>query len=57
MVWKMFKVNDKKHQSGINDVVLVFLLLTLNKFPTFSSVVIVSKFSRNENEKRRSHVF
>ena len=27
MVWKMFKVNDKKHQSGINEVVLGFFIV------------------------------
>ena len=31
----MFQVNKKKHQKDVNDVVLVFLLLTLNIFHTF----------------------
>ena len=35
-MWNMFKVNKQKHQNDINDVVLVFLLLTLNIFHTFS---------------------
>ena len=34
-LWIMFKVNNKKHQNDVNDVVLVFLLLTLNIFHTF----------------------
>ena len=31
----MFKFNNKKHQNDVNDVGLVFLLLTLNIFDTF----------------------
>ena len=31
----MFKVNNKKHQDDVIDVILVFLLLTLNIFHTF----------------------
>ena len=31
----MFKVNNKKHQNDATDVVLVFLLFTLNIFHTF----------------------
>ena len=31
----LFKVSNKKHQNGVIDVVLVFLLLTLNIFHTF----------------------
>ena len=31
----MFKVNNKKHQNDVTDVVLVFSLLTLNIFHTF----------------------
>ena len=34
-VYNMFKANNKKHQDGAIDVVLVFLLLTLNIFYTF----------------------
>ena len=37
----MFKHNDKKKQSDVNDVTLVFLLLTSNIFYTFSSSFIV----------------
>ena len=37
----MFKVNKKKHQKGVNDVVLMFSLLTLDIFHTFSTVSIV----------------
>ena len=37
----MFKVNNKKTQNDVSDVVLVFLLLTLNIFHIFSSVSIV----------------
>ena len=33
----MFKINNKKTQNEVNDVVLVFLLLTLN----LSEVVLV----------------
>ena len=31
----MFKVNNKKYQDDVIDVILVFLLLTLNIFHTF----------------------
>ena len=31
----MFKVNNKKYQDDVIDVILVFLLLTLNMFHTF----------------------
>ena len=34
-VGDMFSVNKKKHQNDVIDVVLVFLLLTLNIFHTF----------------------
>ena len=37
----MFKNNNKKTQNDANDVVLVFLLLTLNIFHTFFSASIV----------------
>ena len=37
----MVKVNNKKAQNDIKDVVLVFLFLTLNIFRTISSVSIV----------------
>ena len=37
----MFEVNNKKHHGDVNDVVLMFLWLTLNIFTTFSSVSIV----------------
>ena len=36
----MFKVNNTEHQNEVNKVVLVFLLLTLNLFHSFSSVSI-----------------
>ena len=36
----MFKINNKRHQSHVIDGVLLFLLLTLNIFHTFSSVPI-----------------
>ena len=39
---KMFKVNNKEDKNHINDVVLVFLSLTLNvDFTPFSSVLTV----------------
>ena len=37
----MFKVNDKKHQDGVNRIILVFLLLTFDIYCTFSSISIV----------------
>ena len=37
----MSKVNKKKHQNDVNDVVMVFLLLTLNIFDTFLSDSII----------------
>ena len=37
----MLKVNNKKHQNDVHDVVLVFLWLTLSIFHNFSSVRIV----------------
>ena len=38
----MFKVNNKEDKNHISDVVLVFLLLTLNvDFTSFSSVLTV----------------
>ena len=37
-VWNMFEVNNKNHQNEVVDVVLVFLLLTLNIFYTLSTV-------------------
>ena len=60
----MFKVNKKKHQKGVNDVVLMFSLLTLNIFHTFSTVSIVdfeqvhvsrinNRIARNKNSKSR----
>ena len=39
---KMFKVKNKENQDHVNDVILVFLLLTLNiDFTPFSSVQTV----------------
>ena len=38
-MWNMFKVNKKN--DSVNDVVLVFLLLTLKYFTPFSSVPII----------------
>ena len=37
----MFKANNAKKQDDVNKIVLVFLLLTLSIFHTFSSVFIV----------------
>ena len=37
----MFKVNKKKHQGDVIDVVLVFPLLTFNIFHPFPTVSIV----------------
>ena len=37
----MFKVSNKTPERELIDVVLVFLLLTLNNFTTFSKVSIV----------------
>ena len=37
---KHVKVNNKKHQNDVNDVILVFLL-TLNILHTFASVYII----------------
>ena len=34
-LYNMFKVNNKKYQDDVIDVILVFLLLTLNIFHTF----------------------
>ena len=37
----MFRVNNKNNQNEVNDIGLVFLSLTLNKFRTLSSVSFV----------------
>ena len=37
----MLKVNNKKHQNDVIDIVLVFLWLTFNIFTPFSIVSIV----------------
>ena len=37
----MIKVNKNKHQNDINNVILVFLLLTLTYFTPFYSVFVV----------------
>ena len=37
----MSKVNNKKHQTNVIDVVLLFLLLALTDFASFSSIYIV----------------
>ena len=37
----MFKVNDKNTRNDVIAVVLMFLMLTLNIFHTFSSVSVV----------------
>ena len=45
----MFKVNNKNYKNNVNDVLLVFLLLTLNVFHTFFSVSIVDFKQVNVN--------
>ena len=32
----MFEVKKKKYQNDVNDIILMFLLLTFNMFHTFS---------------------
>ena len=39
-LWNLFKVNDR-YQNDVNDVALVFLLLTLSRFHTFSGISTV----------------
>ena len=34
-MWKLFPIDNKEHQNDVNEIVLVFLLLTLNGFFTF----------------------
>ena len=61
VVWNLFKVNNKKNQNHINNVVRVSLLLTLNKFHTFfwcchgqlwtSKCWVGSDWRYNENRK------
>ena len=49
----MLKLNNKKKQKHVNDLVLVFLLLTLNIFHTFSNVSIVGFEQVHLNWERR----
>ena len=37
----MFKVNKKKLQNDVSDVAVLFLLLTLNMFHTFTFLVFL----------------
>ena len=43
----MFKANSKKHQSDVNNVALVFLLLTLNIFQIFFIVFLLLNLNKS----------
>ena len=43
----MFKVNKKRHQNDVNDVVVLSLMLTLTIFHTFFSVYVIDHEQEN----------
>ena len=42
----MFKVNNKNTRFGVNDVVLIFLLLTLSIFHTYRSGIFIANLKQ-----------
>ena len=59
----MFKVNNKNTRNDDNDIVLVFLLLTLNIFHTFFRVFLLLTLNKclatnpAENDGRKSETY